>query len=365
MKRSLLLVLSLVSFFVLVSFVLAVKKVERRGNRKPSAISDDIYDALLLLVKGDSLPPVKERNTAQKSAAIRLWRSRGQLSIREENSKEVLFYKNLRVLRSSEVNRVVADEFHRTKGSGARKIVCSLKENFVGLSKNRVQDILNKDKLHYRRNARFLNKAILKPIRARDVQVRHQVDLMDLGKRGSVEFKGIVYRYVLSVMDVFSRYIWLRPLARKTSKAVAAELKAIYMENGLPIVLQSDQGSEFKGAVKGLCRKLKVKMVHSRPYHPQSQGKIERSHRALRSKIEYDFLKMGKKGLNWAKALPEYQKILNEEPKEVLKYKSPFEVYFARKPSSHTNRAMECEDLVSEDRRVGNKCWQMQSNLQG
>ena len=46
---------------------------------------------------------------------------------------------------------------------------------------------------------------------------------------------------------------------------------------------------------------------------------------------------MGKKGLNWAKALPEYQKILNEEPKEVLRYKSPFEVYFARKPSSHTN----------------------------
>ena len=58
---------------------------------------------------------------------------------------------------------------------------------------------------------------------------------------------------------------------------------------------------------------------------------------------------MGKKGLNWAKALPEYQKILNEEPKEVLKYKSSFEVYFARKPSSHTNRAMESEDLVSEE----------------
>ena len=143
MKRSLILVLSLVSFFVLVSPLLAVKKVEGlRGNRNPSAISDDIYDALLLLVKGDPLLPVKERNRAQTSAAIRLWRSRGQMGIREENSKEVLFYKNLRVLRSSEVNRVVADEFHRTKGSGARKIVCSLKEDFVGLSRNRVQDIL-------------------------------------------------------------------------------------------------------------------------------------------------------------------------------------------------------------------------------
>ena len=95
MKRSLLLVLSLVSFFVLVIFVLAVKKVEGRGNRKPSAISDDIYDALFLLVKGDSLPPVKERNRAQTSADISLCRSRSQLSIRQENSKDVLFYKNL------------------------------------------------------------------------------------------------------------------------------------------------------------------------------------------------------------------------------------------------------------------------------
>ena len=56
---------------------------------------------------------------------------------------------------------------------------------------------------------------------------------------------------------------------------------------------------------------------------------------------------MGKKGLNWAKALPEYQRILNEDPKEVLKYKSPFEVYFARKPSCHHNQ--ESEDLITEE----------------
>ena len=65
--------------------------------------------------------------------------------------------------------------------------------------------------------------------------------------------------------------------------------------------------------------------------------------------MEYDFFKMAKKGLNWTKPLPECQRILNEEPKDGLMYKSPFEVYFARKPSSHTNRAMESEDLVSEE----------------
>ena len=49
------------------------------------------------------------------------------------------------------------------------------------------------------------------------------------------------------------------------------------------------------------------------------------------------------------KALPEYQRILNEEPKEVFKCKSPFEVYFACKPSYHTNQAVESEDLVSKE----------------
>ena len=108
---------------------------------------------------------------------------------------------------------------------------------------------------------------------------------MDLGKRGRVKYQGIVYRYVLSVMDVFSRFIWLRPLKSKHSKEIASELKSIYMAFGPPLFLQSDQGSEYKGDVKRLCRKMQVNlMVHSRPYHPQSQGKVKRSHRALRSK---------------------------------------------------------------------------------
>ena len=46
------------------------------------------------------------------------------------------------------------------------------------------------DKSHYRRNAKFLNKAKLKPIRARDVHVSHQIDMMDMSKIGSVKING-------------------------------------------------------------------------------------------------------------------------------------------------------------------------------
>ena len=54
---------------------------------------------------------------------------------------------------------------------------------------------------------------------------------------------------------------------------------------------------------------------------------------------------MGSKGVNWVERLPNYQRILNEDPKEVLAYKTPFEVYFARKCNSY-NTAMTDEEVV-------------------
>ncbi len=76
---------------------------------------------------------------------------------------------------------------------------------------------------------------------------------------------------------------------------------------------------------------MDIKLIYSRPRHPQSQGKVERCHRSLRTRIEYDLSKMGQDSVNWAKQIPLYQRILNNNPKEVIAYKTPFEIYFARK----------------------------------
>ena len=65
--------------------------------------------------------------------------------------------------------------------------------------------------------------------------------------------------------------------------------------------------AEFKGSVKRLTKEMKIKTILSRPHHPQSQGKVERSHRSLRAKMEFDLLKMSQKGVNWVKHLPTYQ----------------------------------------------------------
>ena len=76
---------------------------------------------------------------------------------------------------------------------------------------------------------------------------------------------------------------------------------------------------------------MNINLIYSRPRRPQSQGKVERYHKTLRSKMEQTFKKIGQEGVNWAKQLPLYQRILNNDPKVVMAYKTAFEIYFARK----------------------------------
>ena len=102
--------------------------------------------------------------------------------------------------------------------------------------------------------------------------------------------------------------------------------------------------------MKLLCDRMNIKLIYSRPRHPQSQGKVERCHRTLRSKMEYDLQKMGQDGVNWAKQLPLYQRILNNDPKEVIAYKTPFEIYFARKCNAFRESRLQDEILPSAGR---------------
>ena len=143
---------------------------------------------------------------------------------------------------------------------------------------------------------------------------RHQVNLVDMINE-EVEVNGKSYRYILTLQDIFSRYLWLRPLSRKSSSSVAFELKQIYREHGPPKILQCDRGGEFRRHVIKANQKIGVKIVNSRAYHPQSQGKVERSHRMLRDKIRYDILR---RGSNWVENLSDYQGILNDEVKREL-----------------------------------------------
>ena len=79
-------------------------------------------------------------------------------------------------------------------------------------------------------------------------------DLVEMGKFSKWN-KGI--KYLLMVIDVFSKFGWIRPLKDKRGQTVADAFKDIFKTKRKPKMLWTDKGSEFfNGIMKDLCIKM-------------------------------------------------------------------------------------------------------------
>ena len=136
---------------------------------------------------------------------------------------------------------------------------------------------------------------------------------------------GDTHKYIMSVIDIFSRFVFLRPLQTKESAEVAEHLLDIYNGHGPLEIIQSDQGAEFKGVVKTICKSLNVRIIKSAAYSPQTQEKDERSHRTWKEKVKFDIVNGD--DFNLVEYLPKYQKLYSESPHSSLGFLTPFEVY--------------------------------------
>ena len=68
---------------------------------------------------------------------------------------------------------------------------------------------------------------------------------MDLADVSNIKKYNDSIQYWLVVIDVFSRYLWLRPLLDKKHKNVITALKDILQQDRSPKKICSDKGSEF------------------------------------------------------------------------------------------------------------------------
>ena len=141
-------------------------------------------------------------------------------------------------------------------------------------------------------------------------------------------------KYIMSVIDIFSRFLFLFPVQRKETSEVAEHLFDIYIEHSPPEILQSVQGPEFKAVGKTVCETLNMHIIKSSAYSPQMQGKDECSHRTHKEKINFDLIN-NSSDLNQVELLQQYQQLYRKSPHCSLGFVSPFELYFSRKLSKY------------------------------
>ena len=93
------------------------------------------------------------------------------------------------------------------------------------------------------------------------------------------------HHYALTAVCMLTGFTWCVPLKTKTAEEVAkAYMDHIYSNFGGSIKILTDNGTEFKNKLfKEVVEKLGTEFsIHSPPYRPQSNGKIEGFHRFLK-----------------------------------------------------------------------------------
>ena len=88
-------------------------------------------------------------------------------------------------------------------------------------------------------------------------------------------FKWNQQRYLL-IADYYSRFPIIRSVSTMNAAHLVTVLKTIFSEYGLPEELVSDQGTQFTSEqYTSFAEEYNIKITHSRPRYPQSNGFIE------------------------------------------------------------------------------------------
>ena len=90
------------------------------------------------------------------------------------------------------------------------------------------------------------------------------------------------YRYLLTMMCMYTKFPAAIPLKRVDNEMVMEAMFEIFSRYGLPKVLLTDQGSVFISRLtRSMCKEFDIKKIQTSPYHPQSDGALERWHACL------------------------------------------------------------------------------------
>lgn len=107
-----------------------------------------------------------------------------------------------------------------------------------------------------------------------------QVDLLDMKK---FKYQNNHNEYILTCIDIFSKYAWAIPIKKKTSSETMRAFKLIFESYRIPHSIFLDQGNEFKGECAKLFLKHKINILTSKTKLKASV--VERFNRTLKTKI--------------------------------------------------------------------------------
>lgn len=192
-------------------------------------------------------------------------------------------------------------------------------------------------------------KELYKPVKLRykrrNVITKYPLDIVsaDLIDLNNLNDKNKGVKYLLSVIDIYSRYAWLVPLNDKTGKTVLNALKSLEIK---PTNLWCDEGGEFfNKECKTWCKDNNINLYHT--FSEVKGSHIERFNRTIKEKI-FKTITLKQTGGKYIDFLPnilnEYNNKIHSKTKE-----TPYNVFYEDKLPALNNE----EDILKPNYEVG------------
>jgi hypothetical protein len=156
-------------------------------------------------------------------------------------------------------------------------------------------------------------------------------------------------RYLLVTMDYFSKWPEVYPIPNQEARTVAnALVREFFCRFAIPKELHSDQGRNFESnLLKEVCAILGIRKTRTTPYHPQSDGMVERFNRTLAAQLS---LFINENQTDWDEHLSSVllayrtavHKSTGQTPAKLMmghELRLPVDLIFGRPPDENT----ECE----------------------
>jgi IS30 family transposase len=106
------------------------------------------------------------------------------------------------------------------------------------------------------------------------------------------------WKFILTVVDYFSRKCWLRGLKSQTAINVRNALINIVAETKTyPRIVQADNGSEFRAETSEWFKEHNIKYIKTLSYSPESNGLVEGTNKKVRKVLREIMIRTNSR--NW------------------------------------------------------------------
>ena len=169
-------------------------------------------------------------------------------------------------------------------------------------------------------------------------------------------------KYILMIIDQFTKWLEIVPIPNQNSETIAKAMVDNFISKyGCPTELHSDQGKNVDGVLMNrLCNLLQIAKTRTTPYHPQSNGQVERYNRLVLQSIRC-FIK--NKQSNWDIYLQQIAGAIRATENRQTKF-TPNMLFLGRETTQPIDLMLGTVELNNPEREIPEYIQDLKTNME-